>query len=187
MPDGINPASLASASPFLLSSPSRLIPAAIAAVTPLIDPEEGGLRTGLSNEDVAIALRPIAGEFTISDALMVLGGIDMAANLRSDITGDAGSALCVAFFTFRDFVLSAHPTCREDVAAREGYLAAGPTIPNDLRPALWKRLRFDISELIEGRFDDGHLFGGAQVSPNEDNEPEPWWDFHRRLTSEMAK
>lgn len=189
MPDG-SPVSVASAFPFLLSSPSRLIPAAIAAVTPLLDPAEdalSALRAGLGHKDVATALDPIIGTFTVADAVMVADAVDMAADYQSIFTSNDSAALTVTWFALRDFILSAHPTCREDVAAREGYLIAqSTTIPSDFRPVLWRRMRLDVSELLGGAFRNGHLFGGAQTNSSEDDEPEPWWDFHKRMINTMA-
>lgn len=141
--------------------------------------------------DIADALSPVIGHFTVSDAVLLIDGIAAATGGHICTLEDGGKSDCLGLVVrqLHEFICSgsaAGPAC---AAARASYALRRGAYPctwtDEDRRVVSIMLASDIQTLRfgAGQYWCGSQFGGGAIDPRNENEPEDWWELRRRMLS----
>jgi hypothetical protein len=160
-------------------APRDFVSRILAAMHPLTD-ADGEIGKDVGNQQIAEALAPLMGHFTVYDAVLMMGTLGYAqdiANSRDNTT------LSRVWFVLRDFVCSAEGTSPACGAARVHFLREEcDGLSANCRKTVFEALRSDVLNFSLGRW-DGLLFGGRNANPEGPFAETPWWTRRGRLLS----
>jgi hypothetical protein len=150
--------------------PAAFVEQAIAAVLPMIDPDDREqLSADFGDAEVYAALKPIFADYTVEDAVaasFALGAM-LKKNRAPRYQPDRFEAGCQARDMLQDFICKARPSSPACAAARMSFLQqeADNTIAERNMPLLYAAIAEDIERLRRNDFtapDRKRRFGGCK-------------------------
>jgi hypothetical protein len=149
-------------------SPAAFAEQVIAAILPLVDPEDRErLRDDVGDTEVYAAVKPIFADYTVEDAVLASYFIRHAAK-GEDF--ERFEAACQARDILQDFICRGEPSSPACASARAYFLvheSSSDTIADANLPELHSRIASDIDAIRENHFrpDQFGLFGSDVWAP----------------------